>query len=140
MSSIDALLARLQALMARRRVKAADAAEPFGARLARLRKARGLTQVELAERLGVSQPVLSYYEKQSRRVPPALLVRLAEILDVPLDELLGRTSTPAAPVTGRGRLWRHLREIQQLPVADRKAILRVIDGMLARYRLAQQRG
>ena len=36
--------------------------EPFGRRLARLRQAKGFTQGELAERIGVSQRVLTEHE------------------------------------------------------------------------------
>ena len=37
--------------------------------LASLRKEKGLTQKELAEALGVSQPVVSDYEKDVIRIP-----------------------------------------------------------------------
>jgi transcriptional regulator with XRE-family HTH domain len=138
--SLDALALRLEALMARRRTKPVDPTETFGERLARLRKDRGLTQVELAERLDISQPVLSYYEKQSRRVPPKVLVRLAEVLEVSVDELLGLAPVKTAPATPRGRLLSRLRQIEMLPPAERKAILKILDGLLARQRLQAQRG
>ncbi len=38
------------------------AQESIGARIARLRRDKGLTQAELAQALGVSQPVVSDYE------------------------------------------------------------------------------
>src|SRR5207247_2491036 len=44
---------------------AATPAETVGQRLARLRRERGLTQVELAERLGIAQPIVSDYERGS---------------------------------------------------------------------------
>jgi transcriptional regulator with XRE-family HTH domain len=138
--SLDALTHRLDLLMARRRPTTGAATETFGERLARLRKDRGLTQVELAERLDISQPVLSYYEKQSRRVPPTVLVGLAETLAVTVDELLGRTPVTTAPPTTGGRLLTRLRQIEMLPPAERKAILKILDGLLARQRLQQQRG
>ncbi|RQY08617.1 XRE family transcriptional regulator, partial [Burkholderia stagnalis] len=34
----------------------------LGARIAHTRKARGLTQVQLAERLGIAQQTLAHYE------------------------------------------------------------------------------
>ena len=40
-----------------------------GSRIARLRRDKGLTQVELAERLGVTQPAVSDYENDDIRLP-----------------------------------------------------------------------
>src|SRR5438034_2484544 len=75
---------------------AATPAETVGQRLARLRRERGLTQVELAERLGIAQPIVSDYERGELRLHGQLIVRLTEILGVSADELLGLTPTPAA--------------------------------------------
>lgn len=129
--------------MPRRRSPSATAAAPpsdgFGSRLAQLRKQRGLTQVELAERVGISQPLLSYYENESQSVPTWLLAQLAETLDVSLDELvLGKAARSAAKIrrsTRLSRLGKRIREIESLPPADQKAILLVLDGLLARHRL-----
>jgi hypothetical protein len=38
------------------------------------------------------------------------------------------------------RLWRKLREIEKLGGADRKAVLRFVDALLAKQRLEHQRG
>jgi transcriptional regulator with XRE-family HTH domain len=67
-----------------------------GARLARLRRERGMTQVELAERLGVSQPIVSDYERGELRLHGELIVRLTEILRVSAEELLGLEPARAA--------------------------------------------
>ena len=42
----------------------------FGKRLFALRKARGLTQVQLAEALGATQRVISYYETEAELPQP----------------------------------------------------------------------
>jgi len=52
----------------------------FGERLAALRKARGHTQVQLAELLGVSQQAITAYESGQRRVPISMLPLLADTL------------------------------------------------------------
>jgi len=36
----------------------------------------------------------------------------------------------------RRRWWRKLRDIEKLPPGDRKAILKILDGLLARQKLA----
>ena len=67
----------------------------LGARIAALRRDAGLSQAELAARLGVSPSAMGMYE-QGRREPSAqLLVTLARELGVTTDFLL--TGKPAAP-------------------------------------------
>ena len=62
-----------------------------------LRKAKGLSQQELAERLHVVRQTVSKWE-QGLSVPDAdLLVRLAEALEVTVAELLG-TPEPESTV------------------------------------------
>jgi len=104
-----------------------------GARLARLRRDKGITQIELAERLGVTQSVVSDYERDVLRLNSELIVQLIEILGVSADELLGVAKTPAgnAPMKNR-RLYRQLQNIEKLPKRDQQALLRTIDAFLAK--------
>ena len=114
----------------RRKAKAAPPDERFGQRLARLRKARGFTQTELGEILGVSQRVMTYYERESERPPSHLLSRMAEALGVTSDELLGlEQPITTAPIKNR-RLLRRLQELDRLPKRDQQALLRTIDAFL----------
>jgi transcriptional regulator with XRE-family HTH domain len=52
------------------------------------RKLRGLTQVQLAERVGIEQPHLSRLENGDEGPPLSLFRRVAVALDVPLPDLL----------------------------------------------------
>lgn len=61
----------------------------FGTRLAALRKSAGYTQVELAEAIGISQRMVSYYEKTDDHPLAKLLRHFSAALDVSADELLG---------------------------------------------------
>lgn len=61
----------------------------FGDILKNLRTNAGLTQTELAKKLGVTKSVVSYYELQERTPSPDVLIRLAEIFHVSTDYLLG---------------------------------------------------
>lgn len=61
----------------------------FSARLAALRKERGLTQKEAAEQLGISAALLSHYEKGIRECGLAFLCKAAAFYDVSCDYLLG---------------------------------------------------
>jgi len=61
--------------------------------MARLRRERGITQVELAEILGIAQPMVSAYENGGLRLHGELIVELTKILDVSADQLLGLKET-----------------------------------------------
>ena len=61
----------------------------FGNVLKKLRQQEGLTQQQLANKLGVTKSVISYYELQERYPSPDILTKLAQIFHVSTDYLLG---------------------------------------------------
>lgn len=61
----------------------------FGQNLKSLRKRMGLTQLELAKKLGVQKTTVSNYETSVSSPPKNVLVEIANFFDVSLDELLG---------------------------------------------------
>lgn len=110
----------------------------FGDRLARLRKERGFTQVELAERVGMIQALVSDYERGKLRPYADVVARFAKALDVSADVLLGiaeeRTATAAARPLQR-RLLRRLLAIEELPKRDQDALIRTIDAFLGKQKV-----
>lgn len=56
-------------------------------RAAKIRKAKGLTQSELADLVGVEQPTISRFERGSDNVTLGLVRKIADALDVPLADL-----------------------------------------------------
>ncbi|PSR36835.1 MAG: hypothetical protein C7B44_06900 [Sulfobacillus thermosulfidooxidans] len=65
----------------------------LGQRLRAVRKQRGYTQAELADKVGVSQFTLSHYENGTRNPPIDVLTQLADALGTSADYLLGREET-----------------------------------------------
>jgi transcriptional regulator with XRE-family HTH domain len=120
--------------------QAQTSTESFGERLARLRKARGFTQTELGNRIRMSQRMVAYYERRDGRPPAHVLPDLAYALKVTVDELVGYERLKEAQAPRNARLWRKLRELEKLGDADRKAVLRFVDALLAKQRLEHQRG
>ncbi|MFH8617280.1 helix-turn-helix domain-containing protein [Streptomyces sp. NPDC017979] len=82
-----------------------DVLDAVGPRLRALRRDRGITLAELAATTGVSESTLSRLESGLRRPSLELLLPLARIYDVPLDDLVG------APRTGDPRI--HLKPIKR---------------------------
>lgn len=62
----------------------------FQERLTREREISGLTQRDLASRLNISQPSYARYEIGTSEPTLENLVKIADILDVSIDYLLGR--------------------------------------------------
>ena len=63
--------------------------ETLGKRIAALRKEKGLTQEQLAEKVGVSAQAVSKWENDISCPDITLLPLLADLFDVSVDELLG---------------------------------------------------
>lgn len=106
-------------------------AESLGQRLARFRKERGFTQVELAERMGITQALVTDYERDKLRPYAEMVVRFSLALALSADEVLGiRPSAVAAEARVPRRLLRRLEALAQLPKRDQEALLRTIDAFL----------
>ena len=75
--------------------------ERFGAFLAALRKEKGLTQRELAQRIFVSDKAVSKWERGAGLPDVALLIPLAEALDVTVTELLEGRRLEEEPVSAQ---------------------------------------
>lgn len=58
--------------------------------LIELRKKRGMSQEELADKIGVSQKSVSKYEKQDVRPSWEAMLNIANLFNVSIDYLLGR--------------------------------------------------
>ena len=72
----------------------------FGTRLKTLRRQSGLTQQQLAEQIGVTKSVISFYELRERVPSPEVLIKLATVFHVSSDYLLGIGSGHAIDISG----------------------------------------
>lgn len=111
--------------------------EQLGRRIAERRKALGITQVKLAETLGIAQQTMAHYEAGKVRFAAALLPVLAETLNLGIEELIGAASKAAAKKgasSKRGpapKIQQQLEHLSTLPKAKQRVIVQVLDSMLA---------
>ena len=63
----------------------------FSERLKKLRKQAQLTQVDVAEKLGISQPAYASWERGVKKPTQENLVKIAQILNVSIDYLVGNS-------------------------------------------------
>ena len=104
--------------------------ETIGQRLARLRKQRGYTQVELAEKMGSRQVLISAYETDRIALSAEIAVRLAMALEVSTDELLHPNVKKKSTAKPSLKVMRRLEQIAKLPENKQSFILSALDSML----------
>lgn len=114
-----------------------DQLTDFGRRLMSLRKEAGYTQVELANELGVTQRMISYYEGHSEYPPSNLLPTLAKVLGVSADELLGIKPLKKNRMPD-SRLLRRLQQLEKLDPSTKRQVIQIIDTYLEAAQLKKQ--
>jgi len=105
----------------------------LAANLVAVRKARGITQVQLAEMIGSSQRALSSYERGISYPSPPVLADLARALNTSADKLLGVTPLPRQEPAGDAevrRLWKKFQRLLSLPEKDRRAVTRLVNSLV----------
>lgn len=104
--------------------------ETPGQRLARIRRERGFTQIELAQKTGLVQTLVSDYERGKLRLNADMILRFANALEVSTDDLL-QPSTGGKPARKPSRkVLRRLEQIEALPSSQQTTLLRTIDTFL----------
>ena len=86
----------------------------LGARIAALRRSRGMSQAQLADQLGISPSAIGMYEQNRREPAVEIIVALAKIFRVSTDYLLTGDPTPQE-AAGLNALLQ-----QRLDAADRR--------------------
>lgn len=105
----------------------------LGQRIAALRKERGLTQVQLAEHMGVAQQTLAHYEAGRLRLLVGALPTLAEQLGVSVEDLVGAPATTKRGTGKRGpapKLQQQLERINALPKTQQRFVMQMLDTVL----------
>jgi transcriptional regulator with XRE-family HTH domain len=103
----------------------------LGARIAESRKSQGITQIQMAEILGVSQQTINSYEVGRRRVPVSTLSTLARTLSISIEDLLGEASNQ--PTGKRGpapKLQKQFEMITQMPRTKQQFVMNMLDMVI----------
>ena len=105
----------------------------FGERLVSIRQRAGLSQAQVADKLGVSQQAYAGWERSTTALRPDDLAKLAELLGTTTDELLGKrtlTKRGAGPV---GKARHAFERVSKLPRAAQQRILANVEDALTAY-------
>ncbi|MEE6208388.1 MAG: helix-turn-helix transcriptional regulator [Alphaproteobacteria bacterium] len=100
--------------------------ERFGRNVANARAALGLSQSEVAARLGMPQSTYRGYESGTRKIPLSVIVQLSDFYGVSPDDLIsGEVSAPAAVGFDLSPLEKQIViRFRSLPDGERNMILR----------------
>jgi transcriptional regulator with XRE-family HTH domain len=97
----------------------------FGKRLLDARKRKGVSQDELAQHLGTKGPVIGRYERDEMKPSIEVAAKMAELLDVSLDFLVGKTD-----VLIDSKILNRISEIQKLSADEQKTVFSLLDAFL----------
>lgn len=104
----------------------------LGSHIAQLRKARGMTQAELARSIGVSQQAVFAYEIAERRVSVFILIKLGRVFSTTVEELMGVARPVRIPKRRLSpRAMRHAERLQALSKTQQRFVVRIIDMLEA---------
>jgi transcriptional regulator with XRE-family HTH domain len=110
----------------------------IGTLIKTLRKKRGLTQVNLAKKLGMTQKAVCDYERGTAKPSRERLPKLSAILGISVDELLGTAEVNVSEeetqdhVHGNSRIAKLQEQFEKLSSFDQRAVLKHVDGLIAR--------
>jgi len=116
-------------------------APPFGRRLAALRRQKGLSQRELAERLDVPRETVDYYERRALNPTLDVIQKVAEALEVSAAELVG-DDAPARSVSRKvgptGKVRKVFEDVSRLPRRQQEHIVRWVSAFVSQYEQERQ--
>jgi transcriptional regulator with XRE-family HTH domain len=103
----------------------------FGQRLAAARKARGWSQIMLAEKLDTNQKVIDYYERRAVNPSLAFIQKAAKVLEVSTVELVGNESNnPKSKPGPPPALALRFEQIRRLPRKEQDFVIRFLDTII----------
>ncbi len=106
----------------------------FGSRVRELRRRKGISQVELAEKLGVTQRGISYYENETDNPSMEVVEKIAAALGVPKRLLIDYNDTPLEEEPKAIRtLQQRLKVVSKLPAEGQKYLVETIDMLAEKH-------
>jgi transcriptional regulator with XRE-family HTH domain len=102
----------------------------IGENIRKLRKAKGLTQAELGEKIGTRQKVIADYENGISKPPRDRLLSLSKFFDLPVEKIIGKNDAatlpefPAEPkIHGNKRTAKLIDAFEKLSETEQRVIL-----------------
>jgi transcriptional regulator with XRE-family HTH domain len=103
---------------------------PFGERLYQLREQAGLTQAQVAEKLGLSHRAYAFWEREPTAVRAEQLAILAGMFGVSADYLIGRQAPKQRGTGPVGKLRLIFESASKLPRRQQQRVIDVVEDIL----------
>jgi transcriptional regulator with XRE-family HTH domain len=112
----------------------------LGAHLVALRVNAGLSQEELAQRVGVQQQTIAFWEQSDKPPRSDVLVGLAQALGVSVESILSEETVPRRSNGGpKGKIKKIFEETATLPRRQQEKIAEFVSAYVNQYRQGRVR-
>jgi len=106
---------------------------PLAQRLVALRQAAGLTQVQLAQTLGVAPSVIAFWELKGTPPRGEILPGLAKAFGVSVDEILGVEPIKPKRQAAKGKLQALFEAASNLPRRQQEKVIAVLEPFVSAH-------
>ena len=108
----------------------------FAERLKDLRKQKGFSQAQLAERIEVHFTQVSRYERGETKPNAQAMTKMAKVLDTTVDYLMNGTTDDVVKEMGLEKeLMARFKQVQSLNSEDKKTVLSLMDAFIAKTKI-----
>ena len=108
----------------------------FGARLHAAREAKGLSQAQVADKLGIAQQSYAAWERRDVALRADQLQQIADVLGVGVEQLLGNTPKPTRAAGPVGRLRQVFESASKLPRHQQAKVAEFVEAFVAQQQKA----
>jgi len=109
----------------------------FAERLKLLRQARSMTQSRLSQLLAIDPRAYSRWERGDNIPHLETLIKIADVLQVTLDELVGRSMLANDIKIRNLELNQLCQQADDLPDTDQQALIQILDGLMKKAQLSK---
>ena len=110
----------------------------LGDRIQELRKQNKLSQVELANKIGVSKSQMIRYENKGVQPPADILNKLADVLSTSIDYIINGNSGEKAKATLKNtELLQRFKEVEALPEREQMVLMEIIGAYIRDFKTKQ---
>jgi transcriptional regulator with XRE-family HTH domain len=107
----------------------------FGSRLLQARKKKGISQEDLAGHLGTKGPAIGRYERDEMKPSIDAATKMATVLEVSLDWLVGNTDDELDAAT-----LRRIQDINKLSQKDKELVFEFLDSFISNRKIKKALG
>jgi transcriptional regulator with XRE-family HTH domain len=107
----------------------------FGSRLLQARKKKGISQEELATHLGTKGPAIGRYERDEMKPSIDVATKMAKVLGVSLDWLVGNTDEELDAAT-----LHRIQDINRLSPKDKELVFEFLDSFISNRKIKKALG